>query len=91
MSAVGQNLTTETLDKLFVMSGNDSPDWKRIGERLGLHLQPKITADDFYKGWLAHDFHASWIKLATALKQIQEYKHAARSICEKQGNLVVKF
>ena len=85
ISSEGEKLNAETLCELLTEAGVHSPDWKRIGQQLGLQIKGQISAADVFEAWYAKDFHASWIKLADAIDKVEEYKHGAQNVCEKQG------
>ena len=73
---------------LFCEAGVDSPDWKAIGNKLGVQLEGQVTATDFFDELRAHKNKASWVTLAEALEKISEYQHAATNVYEKQGIIV---
>ena len=73
---------------LFNEASVHSPDWKMIGNRLGVQLEGKVTAPDFFKEWRGHKNKASWVELAEALEKISQYKHAATNVYQKQGTIV---
>ena len=68
-------------------AGIEAPDWKRIGEQLGLQLRGHITASTFFKGWQAHQSERSWKRLAQALGRIEGYEKVAKKAKEKTGML----
>ena len=83
----GEALDAETLCEL--LTGVHAPDWERIGEQLGLHIKGQISAADFFDAWRQKDSHASWIKLADAVEKVEEYKHVAQTVREKEGTVLV--
>ena len=85
ISSAGEKLNAETLCELLTEARVHSPDWKRIGKQLGLQIKGQITAADVFEAWCAKDVQASWTKLAHAIEKVEEYKHAAQNIHEKQG------
>ena len=85
ISSAGEKLNAETLRELLTEAGVHSPDWECIGKQLGLQIKGQISATDVFEAWCAKDFKASWIKLAHAIEKVEEYKHAAQNIHEKQG------
>ena len=85
----GEALDAETLCELLTEPGVHAPDWEHIGIQLGLHIKGQISADDFFVAWCRKDSHASWIQLANAVEKVEEYKHAAQTVREKQGTVLV--
>ena len=68
----------------------EAPDWKRIGEELGLQLRGHITASTFFEGWQAHESEMSWERLTQALERIEGYEKVAKKAKEKTGICVIK-
>ena len=70
-------------------AGIKSPEWKRIGEELGLQLKGHITTSIFFEGWRAHESEMSWERLAQAFEKIEGYGKVAKKAREKSGILIM--
>ena len=76
------------MHKLLTETGIRSPNWEKIGSQLGWQLEGQLSAADFFDEWCANDRETSWVKLAIALANIQEYQHAESIVLEKEGIFV---
>ena len=73
--------------QLFTEAHIRTPNWEIIGKQLGLKLEGGVSAADFFDGWYAQDCKPSWMKLADALENIQQYRQAVENVRKKQGIL----
>ena len=85
--AAGLELNADNVRRTLNGAGITSPDWKRIGEQLGLQLRGNITTSIFFEGWQAHESETSWERLAQALERIDGYGKVAKKAREKTGIL----
>ena len=85
---VDQDLNADTICEVFTEAGILTPNWEKIGNQLGLQLEGQVSAAMFLRGWYSQDCKPSWIKLAKALKDMEEYKHVAKDVEKKQGILI---
>ena len=85
--AAGLELNADNVRRALNEAGITSPDWKSIGEELGLQLRGHITASIFFEGWQAHESEMSWERLAQAFEKIEGYGKVAKKAREKTGIL----
>ena len=85
--AAGLELNADNVRRALSEADIKSPDWKRIGEELGLQLRGRITASIFFEGWQAHESEMSWERLAQAFEKIEGYEKVAKKAREKTGIL----
>ena len=78
-------LNSKTVDLAFSEADIQSPDWKKIGEKLGIKLKGHITAHILFEGWKIHKSKISWKTLAEALEKIERYQSAAKKARQKKG------
>ena len=85
--AAGLELNADNVRRTLNEAGIKSPDWKKIGEQLGLQLRGHITKSIFFEGWQAHESEMSWERLGQALERIEGYGKVAKKAKEKTGIL----
>ena len=84
-------LNADTVQLVLRESTIEFPDWKQIGEKLGVQLRGHITANILIEEWQVHERKMSWERLAKALEKIggNEYELAAIRARQKRGMSVV--
>lgn len=88
INTAGWVLSADTVRQALSQVGIKSPDWRKIGEELGLQLRGQITAHIFFEGWAVHESDMSWEIVSQALGRISGYESAAKKARERTGNIL---
>ena len=82
--AADLELNSKTVNLALSEAGIQLPNWKIIGEKLGVQLKGHITASTLLKEWKMQKSGISWEKLAKAI-DIEGYQSAVIKAKQKKG------
>ena len=90
-NAAGWELDSNNVHKALSEVLIESPDYGKIGKKLGLQLTGRVTGNILFKGWQMHGLEMTWTMLAQALNGMEGYQLAARIARQRTGIVLLIF
>ena len=87
----GWDLDSNNVHKALSEVPIESPDYGKIGKKLGLQLTGSVTGHILFKGWQMHGLEMTWTMLAHALDRMEGYQLPARRARQKKGIVLLIF
>ena len=90
-NAAGLELKSHNVHSALSEVRIESPDWRKIGEKLCLKLSGYVNENTLFKEWKMRGLEMTWEMLAQALDGMKGYQLAARIARQKTGIVLLEF